>query len=179
MISGSLARRYARALMSIGADQKNADKLGSDLRVFAQALHTSAELNTVLSNPAFPRADRKKIVDALATRFGVLPVSRTFLFVLLDKERLAHIPSISREIDRMLEEQAGRVEAEVVSAKPLSPAQLAQITAVLEQLSGKKVNVARREDPALLGGVVAKVGDLVYDGSLRTQLRALRDQMAK
>ena len=70
-------------------------------------------------------------------------------------------------------------EAEVVSATPLSPAQVTQITTVLEQLSGKKVTVVKREDPALLGGVVAKVGDLVYDGSLRSQLRALRDDMAK
>jgi F-type H+-transporting ATPase subunit delta len=179
MITGSLARRYARALLAIGADQKNADKLGADMRAFAQAFATSAELNTVLTNPSFPRADRKKVLDALATRFAVQPVSRTFLYVLLDKERLSHLPMISREIDRSLEELAGRIDAEVVSAKPLSAAQLTQITQVLEKMSGKKVNVAKREDPALLGGVVAKVGDLVYDGSLRTQLRALRDQMNK
>ncbi|MCB9560371.1 MAG: ATP synthase F1 subunit delta [Kofleriaceae bacterium] len=179
MVTGSLARRYARALLAIGADAKNADRLGGDVRNFAKALAASPELVTTLSNPAFPRADRKKIIDALATRFAVQPTSRNFLFVLLDHERFAHVPAISRELDRMLEAQAGRVEAEVVSATPLSPAQVTQITTVLEQLSGKKVTVVKREDPALLGGVVAKVGDLVYDGSLRSQLRALRDDMAK
>ena len=179
MIAGSLARRYARALMNIGADQKNADKLGADVRAFAQAMATSAELTVVLSNPAFPRAERRKIVDALATCFATSPVVRNFLYVLLDNERLSHLPAISREIDRLLEQQAGRISAEVVSAAPLSPAQVTQITAALEKLSGKKVVLARREDPALLGGVVAKLGDVIYDGSVRTQLRQLRDQMAK
>jgi len=179
MIAGSLARRYARALMSIGADQKNADRLGTDVRNFAQAMKASPELELLLSNPAFPRPDRKKVVEALAARFGVHPVTKNFLSLLLDKERLAQIPAIAREIDLMLEHQAGRISAEVVSASPLTPAQLSQITAVLEKLSGKKVQIARREDPALIGGVIAKVGDIIYDGSVRTQLRQLRDQMSK
>jgi len=179
VIAGSLARRYAKALMDIGADQKNADKLGADLRAFAQAMSVSKELTAALSNPAFPRADRKKILDALATRFGTTPVTKNFLFVLLDKERLAALPAISKEVDRMLEAKAGRVSAEVTSAQPLTAAQLQQITASLEKLSGKKVQVVKKEDPALLGGVVAKVGDTIYDGSVRTQLRQLRDQMSK
>ena len=79
----------------------------------------------------------------------------------------------------MIEAKAGRVSAEIVSAKPLDPSQLSQITATLEKLSGKKVSVTSRQDPDLLGGVVAKVGDTVYDGSLRTQLRNLRDELSK
>lgn len=179
MIAGSLARRYARALVSLGEDQKNLDKIGADLQAFAQALKVSAELGKILGNPAFPRADRKKIVDALASRFSVQPVTRTFLYVLLDKERLDQLPAISREIDALLEARAGRVQAEVVSAVPLSAQQLSAITATLEKLSGKKVQIEKREDPALIGGVVAKVGDVVYDGSVRTQLRQLRDQLNK
>jgi F-type H+-transporting ATPase subunit delta len=179
MIAGSLARRYARALVSLGEDQKNLDKIGADLRAFAQAMKVSDELTRILSNPAFPRADRKKIVDALATRFAVQPVTRTFFYVLLDKERLDQLPAISREIDALLEARAGRIQAEVTSATPLSAAQLTAITATLEKLSGKKVQIEKREDPALLGGVVAKVGDVVYDGSVRTQLRQLRDQLTK
>jgi len=179
MIAGSLARRYARAIMAIGADQKNADKLGADLRMFAEAMRVSVELNQTLTNPAFPRADRKKIVDAIASRLGAHPTTRTFLYLLLDKERLAQLPGISREVDRFLQQQAGQVSAEVVSAQPLTAAQLSSLTAALEKLSGKKVQVVKREDPALIGGVVAKLGDVIYDGSVRTQLRQLRDQMVK
>ena len=79
----------------------------------------------------------------------------------------------------MIEARAGRLAAEVTSARPLDDAQLSQITAALERVSGKKVSVTRREDPDLLGGVVAKLGDTVYDGSLRTQLRTLRDEFTK
>jgi len=179
MLTGSLSRRYARALMDIGAADKSADKLGADVRVLAQAMTVSPELAQTLTNPAFRRADRKKILDAIATRAGATPVTRNFFYVLLDKERLAEVPAISREIDRMLEEQAGRIGAEVTSAQPLTATQLTQITAALEHLSGKKVQVIKREDPALLGGVVAKIGDTIYDGSLRTQLRHLRDSMTK
>jgi F-type H+-transporting ATPase subunit delta len=79
----------------------------------------------------------------------------------------------------MIDDKAGRIAAEAVSAAALSPAQVAELTRRLEKLSGKKVQIAKREDPALLGGVVAKVGDIVYDGSVRTQLRQLRDQLNK
>ena len=107
------------------------------------------------------------------------PTTKNLVYLLLDGERLASLPAISRELDAMIEAKAGRVAAEVVSAKPLDPAQLSQITAALEKLSGKKVAVSQREDPDLLGGVVAKLGDTVYDGSLRTQLRTLRDELSK
>ena len=89
------------------------------------------------------------------------------------------LPGISRALDEMIEAKAGRVTAEVVSAKPLDPSQLSQINAALEKLSGKKVSVTTRQDPELLGGVVARVGDTVYDGSLRTQLRTIRDELSK
>jgi F-type H+-transporting ATPase subunit delta len=179
VIAGSLARRYARALMDLGAAHRNADKLGADVRAFAQAMKVSPELVHTLGNPAFPRADRKKILDALGDRFRVDQLTRNFVYVLLDRERLTHLQAISREIDRMIEEAAGRVAAEVVSAQPLTAGQLSQITAALEKLSGRKVQLSRREDPSLIGGVIAKVGDVVYDGSVRSQLRQLRDQIAK
>ena len=79
----------------------------------------------------------------------------------------------------MIEARSGRVTAEVTSAKPLEIAQLTEITVALEKLSGKKVTVTKREDESLLGGVIAKLGDKVYDGSLRTQLRNLRDELTK
>jgi F-type H+-transporting ATPase subunit delta len=179
MVTGSLSRRYARAIIEIGENQGNLDKLGADLRAMAEALKTSAELVTVLTNPGFRRAERKKIVDALLVRFGAQPVTRNVIHLLLDGERMGSLPAISREVDAMIEARSGRITAEVVSAVALTPDQVTQITASLQKLSGKQVVVQKREDPALLGGVVAKVGDTVYDGSLRTQLRSLREQIAK
>ena len=142
-------------------------------------MKTSDELATLLSNPAIRRPDRKKVVDALLDRIAAQPNTRNLVHLLLDGERLASLPAISREVDTMIEAKAGRVSAEVVSAKPLDSTQIQQITAALEKLSGKRVDVRRREDPSLLGGVVAKMGDVVYDGSLRNALNNLRDELVK
>jgi F-type H+-transporting ATPase subunit delta len=182
MLAGSLARRYAKALLGLAIDGKDKtllDKVGSDLRSLRNAYQAAPELGEVLANPAFKRAQRKAVLDALLTKIGAQDLVKTFTYLLLDKERLAVLPDISREIDAMIEARAGKVQAQVTSAVALTAAQLKQITATLEKLSGKKVVVEKKQDPALLGGVVAKVGDVVYDGSLRTQLRALRDQLAK
>jgi F-type H+-transporting ATPase subunit delta len=174
-----LARRYAKAIFNIGNEQGGLDKLGADLRTLSAAMKESAELQQVLTSPALRKADRKKVIDALLQRIGVVTTTRNAVYLLLDGERLGSLPMISRELDRMIEDKAGRVSAEVTSAKALDPSQLSQITAALEKLSGKKVSVSSRQDADLLGGVVAKVGDTVYDGSLRTQLRTLRDELSK
>ena len=179
MVTGSLARRYARAVLEIGTAHGNLDKIGADLRALARAMHDSAELVTALTNPAIRRADRRRVIDGLLARVSAEPHTRNLVHLLLDGERMGSLAAISREVDAMIEARAGRLRAEVTSARPLDAAQLSQITAALEKLSGKKVAVTRREDPELLGGVVAKLGDTVYDGSLRTQLRALRDELIK
>jgi F-type H+-transporting ATPase subunit delta len=179
MVTGSLARRYAKAVFDIGTQQGDLAKLGQDIRSLAKAMRESKELDTALTNPAIRRSDRKKVIDGLLQSIGVQTASRNLVYILLEGERMGTLPGISRALDEMIEAQAGRVTAEVISAKPLDPSQLSQINAALEKLSGKKVSVTTRQDPELLGGVVAKVGDTVYDGSLRTQLRTLRDELSK
>ncbi|MBA3461490.1 MAG: ATP synthase F1 subunit delta [Deltaproteobacteria bacterium] len=175
MASGSLARRYAKAVLELG----NTDKISGDLRQLAKAMKESDELQTVLTNPAIRRGDRRKVLDALLQRLVAHGLTKNLVYLLLDGERLGAIGAISRELDAMMEAKGGSITAEVTSAKPLDAGQVSQITAALEKLSGKKVTIQKKEDPNLLGGVVAKVGDRVYDGSLRTQLRTLRDELTK
>ena len=179
MASGSLARRYAKAVIEIGEANNILDKMGADLRSLAKAMKDSAELQSVLTNPAIRRADRRRVIDGLLQAIGAQPLTKNLVYLLLDSERMSSVPSISREVDAMIEARSGRVTAEVISARPLEIAQLTEITVALEKLSGKKVTVTKREDESLLGGVVAKLGDKVYDGSLRTQLRNLRDELTK
>ena len=179
MVTGSLARRYARAVLEIGTANGSLDKIGADLRSIALAMHDSAELVTVLTNPAIRRADRRRVIDGLLERIGADPATRNLVSLLLDGERLSSLEAIAREVSSMIEARSGRTVAEVTSARPLDAAELTQLTAALERLSGKQVSITKREDPDLLGGVVAKLGDTVYDGSLRTQLRTLRDELTK
>ncbi len=179
MVTGSLARRYARALMSIGVDNNNYEQLGRELGSLAAAMRSSEELSNVLTSSSFTRDERRNLLEAILARLGASTVTRNFCLLLLDGERIGAVPDISRELDAMIDERVGRTTAEVVSASPMSPAQVEQLQAVLERLSGKKVQLERREDPELLGGVVAKVGDLVYDGSLRTQLELMREGLVE
>lgn len=179
MVTGSLARRYARAVMDLGQAGGNLDKLAADLRSLAKAMKDSEELQTVLTNPAIRRGDRRKVLVGLLQRVGAQPHTQNLVYLLLDSERLSSVPAISREVDAMIQAKSGRVAAEITSATPLDSAQMHQITVALEKLSGKKVDVTKKEDPSLLGGVVAKVGDVVYDGSLRTQLRSIREELTK
>ncbi len=179
MVTGSLARRYARAIVQIGVAANNLDKLGADLRSFAAAMKTSEELVELLTNPAIRRSDRRKVLDAVLARLQAEPATKNLVAVLLDGERVANLPMISREVDQMIEARAGRVSADITSATELTPAQVTQLTTVLERLSGKKVDVIKHVDPSLIGGVVAQVGDVVYDGSLRSQLHQLRDELTK
>jgi len=175
MASGSLARRYAKAVMGLA----NGHAVAGELRSLAKAMTDSVELVTVLTNPAIRRGDRRKVIDALLLLIGAQPNTKNLVYLLLDGERMSSIGGISRELDTMIEAKAGRVSATITSAKPLDASQISQITVALEALSGKKVDVVRKEDAALLAGVVAKVGDVVYDGSLRTQLRTLREELTK
>jgi F-type H+-transporting ATPase subunit delta len=178
MISGSVARRYAKALMELGVELGNYERLGRELRSLARAIRTSPELDQTLTNPAFPRADRERVLRAVLDRLGAAQEVVNFTRLLLDRERIAQLPDMSRELDAMIDEKAGRIAATVTTAAPLAPAQEQALLQRLEALSGKKVQMQVVHDPGLLGGLIAKVGDVVYDGSLRTQLARMRDELA-
>lgn len=178
MAAGSLARRYARALLELGIEQKNLEALGKEVTDLADAVASSRELAETLANPAFPRSDREKILTAVLARLGASQTTVNFTRLLLDRERVTALPDIARELATLIDEHAGRERAVVTSARPLSSSQLSRLVKALEELSGKKILAETREDPSLIGGVVAQVGDQVYDGSLRTQLRQLRGSMA-
>lgn len=178
MPQGSLARRYARALMAIGVDNDSYDTIGRQVDTLAQVMKTSDELSDVLTNPAFARTERQKILGAILERISASGIVKNFTLLLLDRERVGALPDIARELNVMIDARVGRVKATVSSASPLTPAQLGQLKSSLEKLSGKQVQIESKEDPDLLGGVVAKVGDIVYDGSLRTQLAQMRHALA-
>jgi len=173
MSSGSLARRYAKALMEIGNEDGSYQRIGQDVSAMAKAISSSSELTDLLSNPVFPGADRKRIILSILEQIGASKTVTNFSNLLLDRDRLDILPAISRELAAMINKKSGQVTASVRSALALTTAQQSELKAVLEQISGKKVLLELQEDAALLGGVVAKMGDFVYDGSIRTQLQEL------
>jgi F-type H+-transporting ATPase subunit delta len=177
MVTGSVSRRYARALLQIGVEEKSYEQIGNELRQLAAAIKLSPELASTLANPVFPRADRERVLRALLERIGAGPTVVNTIRLLLERERLNILVDLSRELDVLIDALAGRVNARVSSATPLDDTQRERLMRSLETLSGKKVDMVVHHDPSLLGGVVAQVGDIVYDGSLRTQLERMRHDL--
>jgi F-type H+-transporting ATPase subunit delta len=176
MIAGSLARRYARALLDIGVAKSSFEQLGQEMDDLAASYSASRDLAEALTNPVFPMARRRAVLEAVLEAAKASPITRNFVLLLLDRERIPYLPAIARELRGMVDERAGRVRATLTSAQPLAPEHVASVQATLEKASGRKVILDSKEDPALLGGVVAKVGDVVYDGSVRTQLEQMRER---
>lgn len=177
MITGSLARRYAKALLAIGIQQQTYDALGKELDRAAETLRHSPELRALLENPIFPMSKRKLVLDDVSRRLALSKTVRSFVMLLLDKGRIARLPDIARAHRGLVDEHAGRLRATVTSARPLDPMLETRLKTALERQSGKTVILEKREDPAIVGGVVTQLGDTVYDGSVRTQLAQLREQL--
>ena len=177
MITGSLARRYAKALLEIGIAQQTYDALGKELDRAADTLRSSPELRLALENPVFSLEKRKLIMDELSRRLALSRPVRNFIMLLLDKGRIAALPDIARVHRTLIDEHAGRMRATVTSARPLDPMLETRLKTALEKSSGKVVLFDKREDPAILGGLVTQLGDTVYDGSVRTQLQQLREEL--
>lgn len=177
MIAGGVAKRYARALFSLASAEKQTEAFSRQLTAFAHAWDTSAELRTVFENPAYSPEVRKKVVVGLAERLGALPTVKNALQLLADRGRIRFVREIADAFAALTEASEGVLRAEIITATDLPETYFAQLEKTLAASTGKKVVLVRKKDPSLVGGVVTKVGDKVYDGSLRARLMDLRSQM--
>lgn len=176
LIQQSIARRYARALFeSVGGDF---ERVGEELAAVADALTGSDEALALFTDPRFDRSTRTKAIEQIIEAAKVHPLLGNLLRLLNDRERIAELPQITRVYRDMADAQGGRLRATLTSAAPLPAEMIDRMAAALAQATDKKVILDTREDPALLGGVVAQVGNVVYDGSLRTQLESLRRELS-
>jgi F-type H+-transporting ATPase subunit delta len=179
MAKGSAARRYAKALFSLAQEDGRAGEVREELERLGRLLGESAELRAVLLQPLHPVAQRRAVLAAVAERLGASPLLRRFLSFLIDQRRLVDYESIAAEYGRLADAAAGITQARVRSAAQLTGAQRERLQRALQQQVGGRVELALEVDPSLVAGAVAQVGDLVYDGSLRTQLRQLRASLAR
>ena len=169
MIAGGVAKRYSRALFELASAEKQIEPIGRQLSEFAAAWDASDELRGIFENPAYTPDVRKKVVLGLAERLGALPTLKNGLLLLAERGRLRFVREIADAFAALAETSAGVVRAEIVTATDLPESYFAQVERTLAASTGKKVVLVRRKDPALLGGVVTKVGEKVYDGSLRAR----------
>jgi F-type H+-transporting ATPase subunit delta len=174
MIAGSVARRYAKALLALGVEEQTHESMGRELQDLAHAFAESDEIRQALLNPVFPLSERRAVLDGLCRRLGLSHLTRNAAMLLLDRGRTDALPDVAREFGALLDEHAGRIRARVIAAAPMAPDVEVRLKVALERMHGKKVVMQRFEDPSLIAGVVAEVGDMVYDGSLKHQMKRLR-----
>jgi F-type H+-transporting ATPase subunit delta len=174
----SASLQYANALADIALAQNAADAVSKQLADFGAVYSESAELRNFLASPAVERAAKHGVVEKLIARLGASKILRNFLFVIADHRRTHALPEIIVAFQEVVRRRQGITEAEIRSAVELSGAQKADFAQAIERLTGKRVETKYSLEPGLLGGAVVRIGDTIYDGSLRNRLNELRRRLA-
>lgn len=181
-MASAAANRYARALADVvlarGSSLPGADAV-AQLRSVEQLISSSDELRNALLTPAIQAARKRAVMGRLLKELGTLTIIRNFIYVVIDHRRVGIIGEIREAFELLMDERLGFVRAEVSSAAPLDQRRSSEIESELSSLTGKRVRLHFAVDPALLGGLAARIGSTVYDGSLRGQLQQLRRQLAE
>lgn len=179
MTGGTAAHRYAKALFGLAEDEHRHREVRSELDNLASLFDGSRELRDALLTPVHPASDRKAALRAIAARAAVSPVVQNFLSYLIDQRRLIDFHAIVEAYAEFADLAEGLLTAEVISASPLDERRKDRLRRALSERTGREVRLEIKVDTALIGGAIAKVGDLVFDGSLRTQLGQLRANLTK
>ncbi len=179
MIGLRIARRYAKALLTIGREDGKAEKYKEELGGVVKLLEKQKELEMALSNPLYNAEGRKKVLQAVVGRLSLSKVMSSFLFLCFDKGRIQYLNDIYTFYEKLTDELANIVRANLVSAAELPKESIEKIQAALSKKTGKEVRMEISVDPALIGGAVTKIGDVVMDGSVRTQLMSLKESLQR
>jgi len=172
-----VAHRYAQALFELGVEQAQLERTVADAESLAAAYRDSADLRRALEDPLVAHDAKKAIVCELADRIGAAPATKSMVCLLVDRRRTRILPAMAEALRRLADARRGLLRAEVTTAFPLPEAFYGRLQAALETMTGRSVIVDRKSDPSLIGGVVARIGDRIFDGSLRTRLQSLRDAL--
>ncbi len=176
-IQASLAGRYATALFELARDGKQLDAVGRSLDSLRAAIAESADFKALTTSPLISRSESEKAVAAAARAMALDPLTTNFLGVLAKNRRLAALGGMIRAFGQLAAAHRGETSAEVTSAHPLSDDQVDALKANLKSRVGRDVNVDLKVDPAILGGLIVKVGSQMIDGSIRTKLNTAAEAM--
>lgn len=179
MIQGSLAKRYALALLELADEAGGLAALGKSLAAFAELLEMQPMLQRTLANETLPAEERKKVLQVLFKNLNLGSITERFFLLLVDKKRFGNFSDIHRQFIELADERGGVVHAEVTSAKPMSSKAQEQLQSELKRITGKSVDLKVSVDPATLGGLVTRIGHTVFDGSVATHLERLKERMLK
>lgn len=181
MTSPAVSSRYANALVDVVLDPKSQAQpadVTRDLRAFEAVLAGSAELRHALASPSVPTSRKRSVIARIADQLACGRVARNFLFVLNQHRRMEALAAVIEIFEILLDERLGFSRGHVTSARELNPAQRQQLETELGRLTGRRMRLKFETDDSLIGGVVARIGSTVYDGSVKGRLEALGRQLS-
>ena len=175
----AISRRYAKALMLIGKEDGQAEAYKDELEGFVKVLDNEQTFEDSMNNPLYAAEDRKRVLLAVIDKMGLSDIVKSLLILLFEKRRFDQIRGITEYYQKLVDEFKGVVRADVVSATALSDDAVEKIRASLSKMTGKEILLDIKQDASLIGGVVTKVGDMVLDGSIKTQLENMKESLKK
>lgn len=179
MISLTIAKRYARAFLEIGQRENAVEAFGEELKSFAAVLRENPKLRHILFSSIYASPIRKGIVQALSTSLHLSSRTKEFIELLIDRERMNHFFEILKAYENLGDEILNRQRATVVTPLDLPAEVVEAIKAQLEMKTGKEILLAVEKDPSLIGGVLVKIGNTIYDGSLLKQMQRIKENLYK
>lgn len=175
--SAKIARRYARALALLCDERGDADAVRAALQQTVATLNAAPEALAFLTNPTLPHEPRTNLLATLLKELGVTGTAEAFVKLMLDNGRVGSLAATLAEFAAIQDARSGRAEAQLTSAVAMEPKAVARVAAAIKRLIGKEVQVTASVDPELLGGVVVRVGNTVWDSSVRNHLNRLHNQL--
>jgi len=173
----TISRRYGTALADVVLKNGDAAAVKNELKLWQELLAASSDLQNAFGNPSLAHSKKEKVLEALIAKTKPSKTSANFLRVLLRNGRLMQLAQINERFEQVLEERSGMVAAEVTSARELTDGLRNELKTNLERVTGKQVKLNFTVDPSLIGGVVTRLGSTVYDGSVKTQLENLKEEL--
>lgn len=172
-----IAKRYARALYELGQEESIHQGLLDDLEKMTLVVQESGEFRSIMESPLYDIILKKRILKDIVSTLKISQYIENFLNILLDKDRFVHLQEIRDAYKQFMDESSGRVRANITSAFELNKEQISQISKTLSTLVKKEVDVDVSVEPSLIGGLIAEVEGMIYDGSIKTQISRLKQSL--
>jgi len=174
-----LARRYARALFSLGKELGELDAIREKVVALDAFFRENPEIEQALSNPIYPSDVKKTVTEEIVKAFKMSGPLETFLGLLVERRRVHYFHQIIDVFQELVDEDKGVVKAIVRTAVPLTVDLSEKVKELLAKVAGRQVVVQVKEDPEIIGGIIVRIGDTVWDGSIRSQLQALKQSIER
>jgi F-type H+-transporting ATPase subunit delta len=175
----AIARRYAKALLLIGKEDGQIDTYRKELDEFSALIEKEGVLEQAINNPLYNAEGRKKVLGSVLEKLALSRVMKSFLTLLFEKGRFGYLGSINDFYQKLADELKGIARASLISATDLSSETVDKIRNTLSEKTGKDIILEVEQDPDLIGGIVTRIGDLVLDGSIKTQLLNMRESLKR